>query len=589
MDERKVTLITDFHYFQLKHYPKEDAFCSKVNGEWVRTSSQEFIDQANRLSLGLIQKGIRPGDKVAILANNRTEWHLADLAVLQTGAVLVPIYPTITEEDYEYILNDAQAKLIFISDQELLQKVTNIRSRVPSLQDIYTFNEIPGTPHWTTLLAPSGSDTKEIEEIRSTMKETDLATLIYTSGTTGVPKGVMLTHKNLVSNVQGSEPRFPCSSDSRALSFLPLCHVYERMVTYLYIYKGVSIYYAESMETIGENMKEVRPEVFTAVPRLLEKIYDKIVAKGKELKGVKKALFFWALNLGLRYEPNGGNGWWYETQLKLANKLIFSKWREALGGRAKIAASGSAALQPRLARIFLAARIPVMEGYGLTETSPVIAVNCETDGGVMIGSVGKPLANVKVRIAEDGEIQVKGPNVMIGYYNKPEETIQTFTEDGWLKTGDIGELTLDGYLKITDRKKEIFKTSGGKYIAPQVMENKFKESPFIEQIMVIGESQKHPAAIVQPAFEFLEKWCKKEKLPCKDRKEMVSNEKVKEKFAQEVEKYNTFFAQYEKIKKFELCPENWTIEGGEITPTLKLKRKAILSKYKELYNRIYPA
>jgi long-chain acyl-CoA synthetase len=578
--------IFDLHDYQLKHYPKKDAFTSKVNGKWEPTSIEEFIDQANRLSHGLIKLGVKPGDKVAMVANNRTEWHLVDLAVLQIGGVTVPIYPTITEEDYEYILTDAEAAIIFISDKELYEKISRVKEKVSTLKHLYTFNAIEGSTSWKTLLSDE-NDQSVIDNLKAAIQPTDLATLIYTSGTTGKPKGVMLSHRNLVSNVMGSEDRFPCDNTSNALSFLPLCHVYERMVTYLYIYKGVSVYYAESMDTIGDNLKEVKPAVFTAVPRLLEKIYDKIVAKGKELKGIKRLLFFWALELGHRYDLGANQGWWYNTQLKLANKLIFSKWREAIGGQAKAVASGSAALQPRLARVFLAAQIPVMEGYGLTETSPVISVNCATNNGIKIGTVGRPIRNVSVKIADDGEIVVKGPSIMMGYYKKPEETKKVLTDDGWFHTGDIGQFVGDNFLQITDRKKEIFKTSGGKYVAPQLMENKFKESDFIEQIMVIGEGQKHSAAFIQPAFDVLEKWCKHKKIEFSDRKSLIALPEVRAKYSREVEKYNNFFAQYEKVKKFELCNEVWSIEGGEITPTLKLKRKAILAKYKELYDKIY--
>jgi long-chain acyl-CoA synthetase len=586
-DSKMPSRIIDLYDYQLTHYPKADAFTSKVNGKWESTSIEHFTELANRLSKGLIELGVKPGDKVAMVANNRTEWHIVDLAVLQIGGVTVPIYPTITEEDYEYILQDAAAPIIFISDKDLYTKIKRVKEKLSSLQHLFTFNEVEGSASWKTLLSEDKSVSNEIKQLRDNIKATDLATLIYTSGTTGRPKGVMLSHQNLVSNVMGSEERFPCDNTSNALSFLPLCHVYERMVTYLYIYKGVSVYYAESMDTIGENLKEVKPAVFTAVPRLLEKIYDKIVAKGNEQKGIKRMLFFWALKLGHKYDVNTDLGWWYNVQLKLANKLVFSKWRQAIGGKAKAVASGSAALQPRLARVFLAGQIPIMEGYGLTETSPVISVNCEKNNGVRIGTVGRPLRNVSVKIAADGEILVKGPSIMIGYYNKPEETKKVLTEDGWFHTGDIGQFVADNFLKITDRKKEIFKTSGGKYVAPQLMENKFKESEFIEQIIVIGEGQKHSAALIQPAFEVLEKWCESKKIDATSRVTLVTLPEVRVKFSEEIAKYNAFFAQYEKIKKFELCSEIWSIEGGEITPTLKLKRKDILAKYHHLYVKIY--
>ncbi|GAB4257094.1 MAG: AMP-dependent synthetase/ligase [Vicingaceae bacterium] len=582
-----VKLIFDLHHYQLKHYPKSDAFTAKINGTWKPISIQEAIRMANALSLALLADNINKGDKIAMIANNRPEWHITDLAITQIGAVNVPIYPTITEEDYAYIMNDAGVKMVFVSDKDLLNKVLSIKDKVPTLKEVFTFDNIDGATHWSDFYNPYlDKDTTSIENIKADITEEDLATLIYTSGTTGNPKGVMLSHKNIVSNVIGCIDRLPCDEHSKSLSFLPLCHVYERTVCYLYIYRGVSIYYAENMDTIGDNLKEVQPQVFTAVPRLLEKVYDKIVAKGNELSGIKKALFFWALNLGLKYDPEKNLGGWYNWQLKMANKIIFNKWREALGNNTLAIASGSAALQPRLARVFLAAQIPVMEGYGLTETSPVVAVNSQKTG-VRIGTVGKPLFNVQVKIADDGEILVKGPNVMMGYYNLPEKTKEVIDEDGWLHTGDIGELSADGFLKITDRKKEIFKTSGGKYIAPQLMENKFKESRFIEQIMIVGENEKMPAAIIQPDFAFLKEWCLRKKINCTTNEEMVKNPKVIERFQKEIDQLNEHFAKYEKVKKFELCPEPWTIDGGELTPTLKLKRKNIINKYKDLYEKIY--
>ena len=576
--------IFDLHQYQLEHYPKKDSLAGKVKGQWKMYSTEEFLDLSAQLSTGLIHLGLQKGDMVAIVGNNRPEWHIADLAMLQAGMITVPLYPTITEEDYAYILNDCQAKLIFCSDADLAEKIKNVKDEVESLDHIYTFNQIDGFKNWSELLGEKNQHA--IEDIKKDILATDLATLIYTSGTTGKPKGVMLSHRNLVSNVLASKVRLPCDESGRSLSFLPLCHVYERMVAYLYIYNGVSIYYAESLDTIGENLKEVKPQVFTAVPRLLEKIYDKILAKGNELKGIKRMLFFWALKLGHEYEVHG-KGPWYKLQLAIANALVFSKWREAMGGNAQAVASGSAALQPRLARVFLAARIPIMEGYGLTETSPVIAVNCQKNDGVRIGTVGRPLDNVEVRIEEDGEIVVRGPSIMMGYYKKEEETRAVLSEDGWFHTGDIGEFVEGDFLKITDRKKEIFKTSGGKYIAPQVMENKFKESLFIDQIMVIGEFRKHPAALIQPSFEFLEDWCKRKGLSFSSRAEMITDQTVIDRFQKEIDHYNESFAQYEKIKKFRLTVNVWSVDGGEMTPTLKLRRKAILEKNAQLVEEIY--
>tara|TARA_Y100000589_G_scaffold144218_1_gene137753 strand:- start:26134 stop:27912 length:1779 start_codon:yes stop_codon:yes gene_type:complete len=585
----EVKYISDFYYYQLKHFPKKDAFTQKENGQWVSLSTKDFIDKSKDFSLGLLKLGLQPGDRLAMITNNRTEWHLTDLACQQIGIVNVPIYPTITPEDYAYILNDCGAKAIFVSNQEIWDKVAQIKDQVPTLQHFYSYDNVNGVKHYTEVLdLDKGGDVSEIERLQKQLDENKMATMIYTSGTTGKPKGVMLSHKNLVSNVLGSEPRLPKEKTDRALSFLPLCHVFERMIDYLYIYQGKSLYYAESIDALSDNLKEVKPHLFATVPRLLEKVYDKIVTKGSELSGIKKAMFFWALELGLKYDPNENFGWWYNTQLKLANKLIFSKWREALGNEVVAIVSGGAALQPRLARVFMAGGIPVLEGYGLTETSPVIAVNSLDPDGLMIGTVGKPLENLEVKIAEDGEICVKGPSVMLGYYNLPEKTKEVIDDEGFFHTGDIGTLVNGKFLKITDRKKEIFKTSGGKYIAPQVMENKFKESRFIEQIMIIGEGEKMPAAFIQPDFEFLKDWCRRKKINCGTTpQEMINNEKVKERIAREVEEINKHFAKYEQVKKFELVPDQWSIEGGQLTPTLKLKRRNILKQYQDLYEKIY--
>ncbi|MCC7333359.1 MAG: long-chain fatty acid--CoA ligase [Flavobacteriales bacterium] len=580
----QINSLADFYYYPLQFQPKSDAFTQKENSKWVSLSSKELVDKAIQLSKGLLELGVKKGDRIAMISNNRIEWHLTDLAIQQIGAVNVPIYSNINPEDYDYILNDCGAKLLFLSDEEILGKILSIKANVPSLEKIYTFNKISGQSHFSELL--NSSSVEDIERHKSQVNGDDLATLIYTSGTTGKPKGVMLTHKNFISNVLASEPRLPIAKEQKALSFLPLCHVFERMLDYLYIYKSVSIYYAESMETIADNLKEVKPQLFATVPRLLEKVYDKIVAKGTELTGIKKKLFFWALELGLLFDPNEDKGFWYNFQLKLANKLIFSKWREALGGNVIAIVSGGAALQPRLARVFSAAQIPVLEGYGLTETSPVIGVNCLLPGGSMIGTIGKPLENLDVKIADDGEIIVKGPSVMKGYYNKPDITKEVIDENGYFHTGDIGQM-VNGFLKITDRKKEMFKTSGGKYIAPQVMENKFKESRFIEQLMVIGDGEKHPAAIIQPDFVFLEDWCKRKEIQYSSINELIKKTKVVERIQEEVDELNKNFPNYEQIKKFELVDSQWGISTGELTPTLKLKRKFILSKYQHLVEKIY--
>lgn len=584
----QVKTISDFYYFQLQHTPRTDAFTQKENGKWTPLSIQDFVAKSQHFSLGLMKLGIEKGDRIAIISSNRTEWHLTDLAAQQIGVVNVPIYPNITEEDYAYILNDCGAKVVFVSNTELLNSIENIKANVPHLKHIYTYDKIEGKNHYSALIElGKNENTDSVATIKNQITEDELATLIYTSGTTGKPKGVMLSHKNLVSNVLASEERLPIGDNYRILSFLPLCHVFERMIDYLFIYKGISIYYAESIETIADNLKEVKPHLFATVPRLLEKVYDKIVAKGSDLSGIKKALFFWALELGLEFDPQEDKGWWYNFRLKIANKLIFSKWREALGGNVVAIVSGGAALQARLARVFTSAQIPILEGYGLTETSPVIAVNSLLKGGTKIGTVGKPLANLDVKIADDGEIIVKGPSVMMGYYNLPDESKAVFDENGYFHTGDIGELVNGQYLKITDRKKEIFKTSGGKYIAPQVMENKFKESRFIEQIMVIGEGEKFAAAFIQPDFLFLKDWCDRKGLACNTNKDMVSNERVIARIQREVDSMNENFSNYEKIKKFELLSEPLSIDSGELTPTLKLKRKNVLAKYQDLYTKIY--
>ena len=581
----------DFPYYQLEKYPQEKALNTKYNGKWEATSTKEYIEKANALSRGLLKMGVQPNDKIAIISmTNRTEWNICDIGIMQTGAQDVPIYPTISEDEYEYVLNHSESIYCFVSCQEVYDKVQKIRNNVPSLKEVYTFDEIEGAKNWKNVLDEGKDDSNqdEVEKRKEAITEDDLATLIYTSGTTGKPKGVMLSHKNIASNSIFSVERLPLElGKSKALSFLPVCHIYERMILYMYQYSGVEIYFAESMETISDNLKEVKPDVMTAVPRLLEKVYDKIVAKGSELTGIKKNLFFWALDLGQKYEPYGQNGWWYETKLKLAQKLIFSKWQEALGGNLKAVASGSAALQPRLARVFNAAGIPVMEGYGLTETSPVVSVNDMRNHGFKIGTVGKPLRETEIKIAEDGEILIKGPQVMCGYYKNQEQTEEVL-KNGYFHTGDIGEIDKEGFLKITDRKKEMFKTSGGKYVAPQLLENAMKQSRFIDQIMVVGEGERMPAALIQLDFDFVKEWGNKKgrNIPS-DPKEMVRNEEVIKRIQKEIDFYNERFGKWEKVKKFELTPEVWSIEGGQLTPTMKMKRKVIKEKYKDLYDKIY--
>ncbi|NEQ51099.1 MAG: long-chain fatty acid--CoA ligase [Leptolyngbya sp. SIO3F4] len=581
----------DTLYYQQQNIPKKDALASKINGQWVPVSTDSFVEQVNQFSRGLLALGIEPGDKVALISNNRPEWCVADLGTLQIGAIDVPIYPTISESDYEYIFNHAEIKLCIVSDEELLRKVRAIEAKVPSMKGLYTFDQIEGATHWSEILEKGkDGDQSKVQELMDGVKSEDLATIIYTSGTTGTPKGVMLSHWNILSNSIDSTKRLPVEEgDLRSLSFLPVCHVYERMLIYLYIINGVSIYFAESMETIGDNLREVKPQVFTAVPRLLEKVYDRIMEKGEALTGIKRSLFFWAVRLAERWEPFGANGAWYEFQLSIARKIIFSKWQEGVGGRTQAVASGSAALQPRLARIFNAAGIPVMEGYGLTETSPVIAVNEPANRGLMIGTVGRVIDNVEVRIAEDGEILAKGPNVMMGYYKDPDRTREVLTEDGWFHTGDIGQMVGPNkdFLKITDRKKEIFKTSGGKYVAPQPIENMIKASSYIEQVMVVGEGKKHPAVLVVPAFEALEVWCKRQSIDTYDNDKMLGEKRVHDLLWEEVQRLTADLGHWEQPKKMEVCSAPWGVDTGELTPTLKLRRKVILQKYQEMVDRIY--
>jgi len=586
-----ITRLFDFPYYQLEKNNIPNCLVTKYNGVWVNTSTQEYVDKSNALSRALVHIGIKKNDKIAIISSsNRTEWNIIDIGILQTGAQTVPIYPTISAEDYEYILNHSESIYCFFSDKVVLQKIKSIQKNVPLLKDVYSFDEIVDCKNWKELLILGDdlSNQNEVEDRKSDVKPEELATIIYTSGTTGKPKGVMLSHNNIVSNVLDSSPRIPFEEGtSVALSFLPICHIFERVILYIYQYYSVSIYFGESIDKLSDNIKEIKPTVFSVVPRLLEKVYDKIYAKGAELTGIKKKLFFWAIDLGLKYEPYGANGFWYEIQLKIARKLIFSKWQDGLGGNLTVMVSGSAALQPRLTRIFAAAGMPVMEGYGLTETSPVISVNDMRNGGFKIGCVGKVIDNVEVKIAEDGEILCKGPNVMIGYYKDPTLTNEVI-KNGYFHTGDIGEIDADGFLKITDRKKEMFKTSGGKYIAPQLIENAMKQSLFIEQIMVIGDGEKMPAAFIQPSFDFLREWAKRHHEDIGDlNEEIASNPKVIARIQEEIDSINEKFGNWEKIKRFELTPNVWSIDGGELTPTLKLKRKVVKEKYKDLYDKIY--
>jgi long-chain acyl-CoA synthetase len=573
---------------QQRRHPLDYAFAAKEQGIWKRYSTAQSLDEINQVALGLLAIGLQPGDRIATVSNNRPEWNFLDLGMLQVGGVHVPLYPTITDQDYRYILEHAEVRWVMVSDASLYERIAPIAREFPHIAGVYTFNRVPGAQHWTDIKAAARPDlNQELANRRAAIQKEDTATIIYTSGTTGFPKGVMLSHHNIMSNLLEAAVRVPCKAGDKSLSFLPLNHIYERMLTYMMMYSSIGIHYAESMETIGENLKEIKPQVFSTVPRLLEKVYDKIVAKGMELTGLKRKLFFWALDLGLRYEFKEANGWWYETQLKWANKLIFSKWREALGGNVQAIVSGAAALQPRLARVFWAAKIPVLEGYGLTETSPVIAVNYLATGQVEFGTVGPVLDSVELRIAEDGEILCKGTNIMQGYYKDEALTREVIDPDGWFHTGDIGTLTAQGNLKITDRKKEIFKTSGGKYIAPQAMENKFKESIYIEQLMVCGENQKHPSALIVPAWEVLNDWATKNGLGDPSPSSLVQNPQVIALLQSEVDRFNKEYGQWEQVKKFTLLPVTWTVESGELTPTMKLKRKFIVGKFQKEHDALY--
>ncbi|MEJ6625929.1 MAG: long-chain fatty acid--CoA ligase [Flavobacteriaceae bacterium] len=584
----KPTRLFDFLSIQLEN-PLEKSLNTKYNGSWEATSTKTFYDKVQQASRKLHQMGVKHGDKIALIStNNRTEWCIMDQAILQLGATTVPIYPTISASEYEYVLNHSESKMCFISDVEIFEKLKTIQGNT-SLEGVYSFEDVTDCASWNMLFEEDDSNLQTaVEAAKKEVKSSDLATIIYTSGTTGRPKGVMLSHDNVVSNVLAAAKKLPLTSEKNiALSFLPVCHIFERVILYIYYYKGIEIHFAESLEKISDNLNEVHPYVMTAVPRLLEKVYDKIYSRGADLDGIKQKLFYWAVDLGLRYEPYGKNGFWYEFKLGIARKLIFSKWQQALGGNLELICSGSAALQPRLARVFSAAGMTVTEGYGLTETSPVISVGEEANGGLKFGSVGRVIDGVEVKIAEDGEILCKGPNVMQGYYKDPEKTAEVI-KDGYFHTGDIGVLDADGQLKITDRKKQLFKTSGGKYIAPQLLENQMKQSLFIEQIMVIGEGQKMPAALIQPAFEYIETWAKDNAIDMGTSLESIcENQKLLDAIQEDITNHNQHFGKWEQIKKFELIPEVWSIDAGHLTPTMKVKRKVVKEKYQALCDKIY--
>jgi long-chain acyl-CoA synthetase len=582
--------------YQLEKFPKPDMLAAKEKGVWRKYSTKEVAETVEALACGLSAVGVSGNDlsvekqdKIGIISGNRAEWLITDLAVQKLGAVLVPVYPTTSNHEIEFIFRDAGVKFIFVSNTQLYEKIQQVRSNIPSLQNIYTYDQLAGAEHWSSLLQPvSDSKKQELESIGNTIRTEHLATIIYTSGTTGIPKGVMLTHQNILSNVMLSKESFPFEDrpDFRALSFLPLNHIFEKMVSYIYLFSGNGIYYAESMDTIGANLKEVKPDLFTTVPRILEKLYERIMARGAELKGIQRMLFFWAVDLGKKYDNNRNQGFWYNMQLSLANKIIFNKWREVLGNNVKYVITGGAACQERLIRIFTGAGIPVYEGYGPTENSPVISVNRRGPGLCRFGTVGPVLNGVEMRLEADGEICVKGPSVMKGYFKRPDLTAETVI-DGWLHTGDIGMLEDMKFLRITDRKKELFKTSGGKYVAPAAIENKLIESRFIEQAMVVGSEMKFVGALIVPAFVQLREWCKQKGYETGTNEAMIQNPAVKHFYREIIDEYNQQFNHVEQIKKFELLPSEWSIENGELTPKLNIKRKIILERYRSIIDKIY--
>lgn len=569
---------------------KNDALAGKDEGVWRTFSTRDFLTTTNAISYGLLKLGVQKGDRIASITFNRPEWTMLDMGIQQTGAIHIPIYPTISDSDYEYILHHAEVSYVFVAGEEMFNRIKHIIPNIPSIKAIYTFKNLFGIQHLNELieLGNQNPEPEKLIEIKNAISPQDIVTIIYTSGTTGVPKGVLLSHENIVSNFKAVAHIPPYGPEHRAMSFLPLCHIYERMMNYMFIYKGLSMYYVSNMGVIAETLKEINPHVFTTVPRLLEKVYDKIIAKGRALKGVKKAIFFWANNVGLNYEySKEKRNPLYKLQLKIARKLVFSKWKEALGTNLDIIVSGGAALQPRLNRVFWAVGLRIIEGYGLTETSPVIAVNHFGPNGLKFGTVGPVLANTQVKIAEDGEILVKGPGVMQGYFKDEELTREAIDAAGWFHTGDIGIIEPAGQLRITDRKKVIFKTSFGKYIAPQVIENKFKESPFIDQLMVVGENQKFAAALIVPDFNHLKNWCKAKGIPYTTNSEMLALPRIRKRFQKEVAHFNKDFGDWERIMKFELIDHEWSVETGELSATLKLRRTHLNEQYAAYIDKIY--
>ncbi|MBP6660827.1 MAG: long-chain fatty acid--CoA ligase [Chitinophagales bacterium] len=585
----EVRRLFDVLHYQKATHPQAVALATMKNGDWWKIGTDDLIRMSNNMSLGLLKLGIQKGDKVAVVtSSNRTEWNICDQGIGQIGGINVPLYPTISENDYEYILNHAEAKICIVSDAKLYAKVKNLVSKVASLQDVYTFEQVEGAKNYEEIMKlGEGGDVAQITAISDTIDPNSLATLIYTSGTTGVPKGVMLSHTNIVSNVLTVRAELPITQGQVSLSFLPLCHIFERMVIYTYLHAGANVYYSE-VETLAEKLPTVKPHFFTTVPRLLEKVYEKVMNGGMEQTGIKKKIFFWAMGLADQYEYDQKPSFLF----KIADKLVFSKIREKLGGRVIGVVTGSAACPLKIARVFSAAGIPIREGYGLTETSPVITFNRFTEGGAMLGTVGMPIKDVEVKIAEsDSEILAKGPNIMMGYYKEPEKTKEVLTDDGWFSTGDVGTFVTNNsgnkFLKITDRKKELLKTSGGKYVAPAPIESKFRENFFIDQIMVIGESKRFVSALMVPAFPELEKWAKENGVTYASKEELVANPKVQQKYQSIVDELNPNFSHIEQIKKFKLLVNEWTTDSTELTPTMKLKRKVINEKYNKEIEAIY--
>lgn len=585
----EITRLFDLLPHYATYFPKDDALAGKENGVWVTYSTKQYIDKVNYISYGLMQLGVKKGDRIASISNNRPEWNFLDMALHQLGAIHVSIYPTISESDYEYILNHAEVKMVFVSGWDLLRKIQNIIDRIPALEgQVYTFRNLRGYKHLNEVieLGIANPSPQYLEEIKDSITPDDVVTLIYTSGTTGNPKGAMLTHANILNNVKAVLPIIPIRDNSRCLSYLPLCHVYERMMIYAWQYLGISIYYTENIATIADDLKEIRPDIFTTVPRLLEKFYDRIIAVGHKQKGMKKRIFFWANKIAQDFELEG-KSWIYRKKLKIARKLVLSKWKNALGGNFSVIVSGGASIQPRISRIFWAMDVPVLEGYGLTETSPVIAVSNFFPDGLKIGTVGPPLPGIEVKIGEDGEVLTRGHCVMKGYFKSPELTAEAIDEEGWFHTGDIGEFEPEGQLRITGRKKEMFKTAFGKYVVPTIIENKFAEESIIDAIMVVGENQPYAAALIVPEFNDLRNWCNNKGITYTTNEEMIQHQEVLKQFKKVVDRCNKNFGDTEQVKRYKLIGYSWSVDTGELTPTLKLRRKFIMKKHKELIDSLF--